>query len=271
MTMETRTLTVAGQTVEIAEAGTGAPLVYLHGFADVHAASVEWLPFHDALARRLRLVAPAHPSCAGSSEDEDIETIDDLAFRYVETLDALGLDEVDLAGTCVGGWIAAEIAVRHPKRVRRLALIGASGLFVEESPIGDLFWEMQPRDGTNYAGLRRLLFAREDDAEALKLFPDSRTDPERELSRYKTMRFLSRIGFSPPYFYDRKLRARLHRYTGPALVVWGEHDRMVPPAHAEAYRAGLSGATLHRLANAGHSPHIEAPEETARLIHDFLR
>jgi pimeloyl-ACP methyl ester carboxylesterase len=269
--MDTRKITVAGHAVEIAETGRGAPLLYLHGFADLHAASVEWLPFHETLARSFRVIAPAHPCCAGSDEDEDIETIDDLAFRYIETIDALGFDKVDVAGTCVGGWIAAELAVRYPERINRVALIGASGLFLREHPIGDLFWEMQALQGTIYAGLRRLLFADAAAPEALAMFPDSRTDPARELSRYKTMRFLSRIGFSPPYFYNRKLRDRLHRFAGPALLLWGERDRMVPPAHARAYEAGLSKAKLRLVPGAGHSPHVERPTETAAAIAAFFK
>lgn len=266
-----RVIEVAGHAVEIAETGSGAPLLYLHGFADLHGAAVEFLPFHHELARSFRVLAPAHPGCAGSAEDDDIETIDDLAFRMIETIDALGVDKIDIAGACVGGWLAAEVAVRNPERVRRLALIGASGLFVAGEPIGDFFWETQPRDGTDYSGLRRLLFARADDAMAEALFPDSRTDTARELSRYKMMRFASRIGFSPPYFYDRHLRQRLHRFKGPALLVWGEHDRMVPRAHAEAYRDGLANASLRIIAGAGHSPQAEKPEEIAGLIRDFLR
>ncbi|HXQ53616.1 MAG TPA: alpha/beta fold hydrolase [Stellaceae bacterium] len=268
--MSRRTVTVADHAVEIAELGDGKPLVYLHGFADVHAAGAELLPFHHELARAHRIIAPAHPGCAGSDEDEDIETIDDLAFRMIETLDALGLGQVDLAGACVGGWLAAELAVRHPERVRRLALIGASGLFVPGEPIGDLFWEAQPRNGSDYSGLRRLLFAHEDGAAAQALFPDDRSDRERELARYKTMRFASRIGFSPPYFYDRKLRQRLHRFAGPALLVWGADDRMVPRAHAEAYREGLAQAQLRIVPGAGHSPHAEKPQETAALLSDFF-
>ena len=177
-----------------------------------------------------RLLAPAHPGCAGSDEDDDIETIDDLAFRMIETMDALGLERVDVAGACVGGWIAAELAVRWPERVSKLALIGASGLFVKDQPMGDLFWEAQPRNGSDYSGFRRLLFARDDHPAAISLFPDDRSDKARELQRYKMMRFASRIGFHPPYFYDRLLRRRLHRFKGPALLIWGEHDRMVPRA-----------------------------------------
>jgi pimeloyl-ACP methyl ester carboxylesterase len=270
VTVKTRKLSVAGHAVEIAEAGSGPALLYLHGFADVHGASSAFMPFHEALAKSFRVIAPAHPCCAGSDEDDDIETMDDLAFRYAETMDALGLDEVAIAGACVGGWIAAELAVRHPERVTHLVLIGASGLQVPDQPIGDLFWEAQPRNGTDYSGMRRLLFGRDDAAEAVALFPDSRGDMGRELTRYKTMRFASRIGFNPPYFYDRHLRRRLHRYGGPSLVLWGEDDRMVPRAHGEAYTKGLAGAELRVISGAGHSPQVERPAETAALISTFL-
>ena len=197
--------------------------------------------------------------------------MDDLAFRYAETMDALGLDKVAVAGACVGGWIAAELAMRHPERVTHLVLIGASGLEIPDQPIGDLFWEAQPRNGTDYSGMRRLLFGRDDAAEAVRLFPDSRGEVGREHARYKTMRFASRIGFNPPYFHDRHLRRRLHRYGGPSLVLWGEHDRMVPRAHGAAYAKGLAAPTFRVIDGAGHSPQVERPEETADFVRAFLK
>ena len=70
-------------------------------------------------------------------------------FHYLELLDALGLARFDLVGHCVGGWIAAELAVRHPERVARLVLIGACGLFVAGAPIGDVFMHAQPERGVS--------------------------------------------------------------------------------------------------------------------------
>jgi pimeloyl-ACP methyl ester carboxylesterase len=256
--------------LEVKQAGEGAPLVYLHGFADLHAASLDWLPFHQALAKSFRLIAPAHPACAGSEEDETIENIDDVAFRYIELLDELGLDRINLAGACFGGWIAAELAVRHPERIHKLALIGASGLFIPGKPIGDLFWEIQSENMTQYRGLRRLMFAREDSPQALAMFPDGRAAIEVELSRYKAMRFCSRVGFSPPYFYNRKLEQRLGRYKRSALLLWGEDDHMVPVEHARAYQAGLKGSKLVMLPGCGHSPHVEQPAKTASALKDFF-
>lgn len=269
--MSDRVIDVRGRKVQVAEIGAGPPILYLHGFADVHGGQKAWLPFHEALARSHRLIAPAHPGCGASDENAAIETIEDVAFHYLETIDALGLDRVVLAGSCIGGWIAAEMAVRWRERFDRLVLIGATGLFVSQQPIGDIFWEVQPVDGTNFAGLRRLLFASPDAAIGRAMFPDARLDVETELERYKTFRFASRVGFKPPYLYNRTLRDRLHRYDRPALVVWGEADRMVPRAHANAYAAGLPKARLTLIEGAGHSPQVEKPAETAAAVASFAR
>jgi pimeloyl-ACP methyl ester carboxylesterase len=268
--MTNRTLNIRGRKVAVAELGKGTPLVYLHGFADIHGAAPDFLPFHQALAKNFRVIAPAHPACAGSDEDEDIETMDDLVFHYLEVLDALKLERFALAGACVGGWIAAELATRIPERITRLALIGASGLYVQDKPIGDLFWEAQPTNGTEFHGFRALMFGDAESTTARALFPDRGGDIPRELARYKAMRFASRIGFAPPYFYNRKLRDRLPRYRGPALIVWGGNDAMVPIEHARAYADGFPKAKLQTIAGIGHSPQIEAAEQTAALIVRFM-
>jgi pimeloyl-ACP methyl ester carboxylesterase len=271
-----RELDIRGRAVAVAECGAGDPLVYLHGLADVHGAASGFLPFHERLGARRRVLAPAHIGCAGTDEDDSINTIDDVVFHYLEVLDALKLDRFALAGSCIGGWVAAEIAVRHPERVAKLCLLGATGLFVSGKPIADVFWEVLPANGVELRGLRGLLFGDPESAAARDLFPDNpsgaRSGPaiDRELMRYKTFRFASRIGFKPPYLYNRKLRERLGRYRGPALILWGESDRMVPLAHARAYAEGLAGSRLEIVKGAGHSVAAERPEEAARLVNDFL-
>ena len=259
-----------GRTVEVAEAGSGRPVIYLHGIADIHGASFDWLPFHEALARRLALIAPAHPGCAGSSEDEALETVDDLVFHYLELFDALGLETLRLAGSCIGGWIAAEIAVRHPERIERLALIGPTGLFVPGAPIADVFWETHPADGVSLAALRGLLFGDPEADIARAMFPDLRGDIDQEVLRYRLFRFASRIGFNPPYLHSRRLAERLPRYRSPALVIQGASDRLVPARHGEVYADGFGAARLEVVEGAGHSAFAERPGPVAALVGDFL-
>lgn len=261
-----RALAIDGHAVAVAQIGSGAPLLYLHGFADIHGSSGDWLPFHRALADEMCVIAPAHPGCGASEENEEIDTIKDVVFHYLQVLDALGIGEFHLAGASIGGWIAAELAIRLPERVRSLALIGATGLFVPGHPIADIFMLVQAKNGGDYSDFRHTLFRAAGAPEALAMFPDGRMPAERELLRYRMFRLASRIGFSPPYLHHRKLRDRLHRFAGPAAVIAGERDNLVPVAHARAYAQGLRNAELKLLTEAGNSVAVEKPGEVAQAV-----
>jgi pimeloyl-ACP methyl ester carboxylesterase len=268
--MAARSINFAGQKVWVEENGDGTPVVYLHGIVDLHGLDAAPMAFHRALANTCRLIAPAHPGCAGTDEDETMETMDDVVFHYLRVLDALGLDTCILTGSSLGAWIAAEIAVRHPERVEKLALIGPTGLFVPGHPIGDVFWYAQPDDGVRYDGLRELLFAGPRTETGMTMIPDAKDNIEREMLKYKVFRFASLIGFKPPYLYNPRLSDRLDRYTGPALILRGAEDSLVPAAHAHAYAEGLGDAQLEVLPDCGHSLIAEAPALTAQLVSDFI-
>ncbi len=269
--MGRRMLDVAGRKVLLEEGGEGAALFYLHGIADVHGVAETFLPVHRRLCESAHVIAPAHPGCAGADDLATLRGIDDVVFHYLEVIDALGLDRFDLVGHSVGGWIAAELAVRHPEKIRRLVLVGACGLSVPGHLIGDVFMHSHPDRGVDYGTLRHLLFASADSDVGKAFFPDGRGDLEDEVRRYAMLRFGSFVGFRPPYFYNRALRERLHRAAMPALVLWGEHDHMVPPAHGEAYAAGLPGARgVTRIEGAGHAALIEQPDASALAIRNFL-
>lgn len=261
-----------GRSLSWLEKGTGEPTVYLHGFADVHGVAGDLLPFHDRLAAHTRLIAPAHPGCSGTSDLPDSYGVEDAVFHYLEVFDALGLKDFNLIGHSAGGWIAAEIAVRHPERVKRLGLIGACGLFVSGEHIDDIFMHTQPERGVDYASMRNMLFSGPDAPLAQRYYPDGRGDLDEETRRYEMIRFASYIGFKPPYLYNRALINRLHRATMPAAVVWGEKDHFVPRAHGEAYASGLPGAgKLKVVPGAGHAVQMEAPEAVADIMLELLK
>jgi pimeloyl-ACP methyl ester carboxylesterase len=259
-----------GRRLVHAELGAGPPVLYLHDFLDVHGGSADWLPFHHALAERFRIIAPAFAGCNGSDEDEDALGFADPLFDVLDAADALGLDAIPVIGAGIGGWIAAELAVRNRRLVERLVLLGATGLFLPGVPIADVFFTAQPRNGGDMSEFREIFFADGGAALAQGWVPDGRMTLERELLRYAMFRFAGRIGFRPPYLYDPRLLERLPRYAQPALVLSGAADRFVPPAHAYAYAKTLPGARLQLFDGCGHAFFIEQPAAVAGEIVAFL-
>jgi pimeloyl-ACP methyl ester carboxylesterase len=254
------TITVAGRATVILHGGDGPPLVYLHSTLGE---GYMWFPFYQAWARHFRVLVPTHPGFGQSGGFEQIDRIEDMAFHYIELFDALGLDEVILGGASLGGWIAAEFAVRWPERVKRLWLADAPGLWVDEQPLPDLFRVMHNREK-----MRQLLFHDPDAHMARLVLSDDATE-ERMLTAYQSLTVLARLVWERPY--DPRLAERLHRIQCPVLLLWGADDRLVPPAYGEAYRKHLPQAELKLIADCGHLPMFEREAEFVETVAKFCQ
>jgi pimeloyl-ACP methyl ester carboxylesterase len=239
-------------------AGEGAPFVYLHSTLGE---SALWLPFFQTWAKQFRVLVPTHPGFGKSGGFDQINSIEDMAFHYVEMFDALGLEEVVLGGVSLGGWIAAEFAVRWPERVKRLWIADAPGLWVEEEPLPDMFRIMQDR-----GKLRELLF-HDPHSYMAKLVLQEEPDEEKMLAAYQALTVLARLVWDRPY--DPQLPSRLHRIHCPTLLLWGAHDRLVPPAYGKAYQKYLPQAELKLIADCGHLPMFESEAEFVETVAKF--
>ena len=142
-----------------------------------------------------------------------------------------------------------------------LKLVDAYGLQVEGALAEDEFALTPPM-------LRPLVFAAPESAVAQAWLPDVEP-PERVEGALHARVAAARLAWQFPY--SPKLRGRLARARVPALVVWGERDRLVPPAHARAYAEGLPEARLAIVPGAAHYPYLEAPQRFAQETGQFLR
>src|SRR5262245_15015845 len=105
---DTKMVAISGVNVEVIERGRGRPLLFLHpGIGIDHDAQVL-----AELARRARVIAPSHPGFGRSDVPKWMNTVDDLAYFYLDFLDTLDLTDVIVVGSSLGGWIAAAIAVK---------------------------------------------------------------------------------------------------------------------------------------------------------------
>ncbi len=252
------TIDVAGRPTVLMHAGEGTPFVYLHSTLGE---SFLWLPFFQTWSKSFRVLVPTHPGFGQSGGFDQIDGIEDMAFHYIEMFDALGLEEVILGGVSLGGWIAAEIAVRWPERVKKLWIADAPGLWVEEQPLPDLFRIM-----TDTKKLREMLFHDPKGAMANLIIRDD-PDDESLVKAYQSMTVLARLVWERPY--DPKLAARLKRIPCPTLLVWGDNDRLVPPAYGEAYRKLIPQAKLTLIKDCGHLPMFEKEAEFVEVLRTF--
>jgi pimeloyl-ACP methyl ester carboxylesterase len=135
MTPEIETLITRGVSVRMRHAGSGAPVLFLHGAGGWPA----WLPFFERLSQRFALTTPEHP-CFGASDDPQwIRDVSDLAMYYLDVLEGAFSSPAHLIGHSLGGWIAAEAAIRNTSRIASLTLLAPAGIRVKGVPPGDNF------------------------------------------------------------------------------------------------------------------------------------
>lgn len=239
--------------IALLRGGTGAPLMFLHDATG----SAGWAPALDRLAQHYDVLAPEHPGFGGGEAPPWLDRVSDLANFYLDLLERRDIQGVHLVGASLGGWIAAELATRNTSRLATLTLIDPQGLRVEggidafatndEQTIRDLFVASAPAD----AAVKRLLAP----------------DAEDALLRNKMV--TAKLAWQPR-LHDPHLAKWLHRIDVPSLILWGEGDRILPKAGATQWQKAIPESRVAVVAKAGHLPHLEQPEETARLIHDFI-
>ena len=177
-------------------------------------------------------ICPSHPGHGGSPAAEWIEHISDLAFHYLDLLDALGLERVHLVGASFGGWIAAEMATMASHRLASLVLIDPVGIRVDGWIYPFLF-------GMDIPEIVATVF--HNPMAALALAPPDQSIETLAL-QYRQGTALARVAWNP-HLYDPLLRRRLGRIAAPTLLCWGAHDRLAPLAPCgETWAREIPGA-----------------------------
>jgi pimeloyl-ACP methyl ester carboxylesterase len=241
--------------IALRRAGAGRPLLFLHGANDAG----QWLPCLDDLAARHDVIVPEHPGFGASDMPAWLDTIPDLANFYLDLIDQLDLHDVDLVGHDLGGWIAAELAVRNPRRLASLTLVAAAGIHLADVAQADPFLR------TDEQRIRDLFHdpARADD------MVKRATRPEFEDIGLKNQTTTARLIWQPRG-YDPQLAKWLHRIGVPTLLVWGTNDRVYPIDCAAAYQKLIPDAKLAIIPDCGHLPHIERRPAFMAALEDFL-
>lgn len=243
--------------VRVKVAGAGPALVFLHsGYG------LLWGEFLDALARDFTVYAPEHP---GTSEGDPeahraLEEIWDLVLLYDELFDKLGLSAPAVAGHSFGAMVAGEIAANFPKRVSKLVLIDALGLWRDDTPVRNYMV-------TPAADLVPLYFANPGHPGVGSLVPDP-TNADALIRVTWALGCTGKFCWPLP---DKGLKKRIHRISAPTLILWGKQDGLTPPVYAQEFAKLIKGSKVELVDKAAHMLPVEQPQAAARLIAEFVK
>lgn len=263
--LRTQSVPVLGGALEITVnvAGSGEPLVFLHS-----AGGFYWDDFLDELANHYTVYAPFFPGTEPGKPNEidHLDDVWDVVLAYDDLLDGLGLQKTRLVGHSFGGLIAAELAAQRRGNIEKLVLIAPIGLWRDDAPYTVANWCALGPDE-----IMDVLFHRPDTPRVQQRMavPD-----DAHAAALQQVHFIWTLGCTGKVIWpipDKGLRKRIHRVTAPSLVVWGENDRLIPPAYAEEFGRRLANAEVFMIPACGHEPPLEQTEILSERVGAFLR
>lgn len=249
------TIEAGGTTLHVKRGGRGHPVLVLHH----ETGTLDDLPFYDALAANHEVIVPHHPGYSRSPRPDWMRSVRDIAVIHRGLLSELKVAKAALVGLGFGGWIAAEMATMGPADLSHLVLVGAMGIKPPQGDILDLAitgYMDYARAGFHDQKAFDRVYGAEPSVDQLEMW-----DICREMS--------FRIAWKP-YMYSQTLPHLLKNVRAPALVVWGENDKVVPMSAGKRYAEALPNARLEIVKACGHSVDMEQPETLAKLVSAFI-
>jgi pimeloyl-ACP methyl ester carboxylesterase len=236
---------VRGTRVRYVESGspnTGAPLLMVHGY---NGSCDYWFPRTlSGLAVERRVIAFDLPG-NGWSGDWERYSLEAYAGFVPDFMDALGIEQADLLGHSMGGFVAMAAAAGKPGRFRKLVLVDS-------------------------AGARRLRLGV---LHSLRMLGDPSVWQVRMYPTFARVALKGRAVAEGLHILraGRIANAGFQRLALPTLVIWGERDRLIPPEHGAHIAQNILGATHVVISGAGHMPFYEKPREFLDHVLTFLR
>jgi pimeloyl-ACP methyl ester carboxylesterase len=246
-------------------------LIFVHGLG-ANLTNFEHVapPFH---ANGWRVAGLDLPGFGLSGKPHRDYTIAGFASHLDGFLDHLGAPHAVIVGHSLGGLVAADFAMRAPERVSALILISPAGLFRVPAPlrvVGRAVWRsvfLRPALRLSARQLLERVFHKEN--ARTRAFFDASTHPDT------TGRFLDELsrvmGAARRDLVSRHLLDDAERLTTPTLILWGEHDRLLPFSQVPGFAARLPRGQLEVIPNCGHMSIVEEPESVVARASAFLQ
>jgi len=277
MSFELRETTIHGHRVAYRLAGSGPPIVLMHG---ITASSVVWEHVGPRLARNHTVLAPDLLGHGQSAKPRGDYSMGAFASGIRDLVLSLGLGPATVVGHSLGGGVAMQFVYQFPERVERLALVASGGLGRRVNgllraatfPGSELVLPVLAGRHVLNAGraLGRALGSMRvplgNDVIEMARGHASLGDPQSRTAFVHTLRASVDVGGQRVQAVDRLyLAAEL-----PLLIVWGARDRIIPVDHGRRAHELVPGSRFELFERAGHFPHLDEPERFVATLEDWI-
>jgi pimeloyl-ACP methyl ester carboxylesterase len=276
--MDLQTISIHGHQVAYRTGGDGPAVLLIHGMAG---SATTWRSVMPALAEQATVIAPDLPGHGESEKFRGDYSLGNYASVLRDLLTKLGYDRVTVVGQSLGGGVAMQFAYQYPERCERLVLVSSGGLG-QEVHLGLRALALPGAEyvlavgcsapvrsvGTAAAGLfRRFGFQPKPAVEEIWRSFESLGDGQTRQAFVHTLRSVVDVA-------GQRVDARDRLYLAaamPTLLIWGDHDHIIPVDHAYDAHAAMPNSRLEIFEGAGHYPHREDPQRFVRVLRDFMQ
>lgn len=263
-------LTTNNTTLYYETHGQGYPLLLIAGLGY---SSWVWRWMVPGLAEHLQVITFDNRGVGQSDIPPGPYTAEMLAADAAGLLEALGVEQAAVLGHSMGGYVAQALALSRPELVSRLILASTNFGGPNSVPPGpEALAILTDVSGDAVSRFRRGLavsvapgFA-ERHPELIEEWLQWRTDNPVQPEGYQAQLAIGLSLFDEANAFEK----RLAQIAAPTLVLFGEHDQVVPTANAQRLALRLPDSTTHIIPDAGHFFMIEAPEEAVGAITEFV-
>jgi pimeloyl-ACP methyl ester carboxylesterase len=270
-----RWVEVDGVPANVVDLGEGPPLVFVHGLSGSWQNWLEQLP---EFARDHRCIAVDLPGFGESPMPRDKITISGYGRWLNDLFDVVEIEGAAVVGNSMGGFIAAETAIKFPKRVERLVLVAAAGLSIEDQRNDKVMRVLELGETLIEYGLAfglsrsRALMKRPRGRRALLYAVAAHPEDLSPALVSEQLKGTPKKGFLPALdaLSDYPIRDRLGDIGCPTLIVWGPKDRLVPVKDAHEFDELIPDSRLKIYDDTGHVPMLERPERFNADLRAFL-
>lgn len=276
--LEVQYVTVHGHRRAYVKVGQGPALLLLHGMGCNH---TTWTPVIRDLAKRYTVIAPDLLGHGLSDKPRADYSVGGYANGMRDLLSLLDIERVTVVGHSLGGGVAMQFAYQFPERTERLVLVAPGGVGPEVTPIiraVNLPFFHEAVGVATLPGIRHAVVAgmqalsrtgldhTRDLGEVAEIF-DNLKDSKTRRAFGHVVRAVVDLRGQIATMVDRAYLTEAM----PILVIWGQHDRVIPSHQADRVRRIAPGAVVEVLPNSGHFPHKDHPERFVKTLHDFIR